>query len=132
MSILEGWRPEQGKIDKHGLLVDDRIYNLKDFDKNLVIDERTEIVARKVSEFLEKKPMGSTKPSFFVLTLIMRNGCAQPLPSENSDLMAKNSKFVMQITGDNDEGKMELDNFINPEERYPGYCHHIKIDDNRC
>jgi type I restriction enzyme, R subunit len=35
---LEGWRPEKGKTDKHGQLVDDRIYNRKDFDKNLVID----------------------------------------------------------------------------------------------
>ena len=72
----EGWRPEQGKTDKDGNEIEDRIYNRKDFDKNLVIEERT-------------------------------------------DLVAKNYKYIIQITGDNDEGKRELDNFINPEEKYP-------------
>ena len=115
---LEGWRPEQGKIDKQGLLVEDRIYNRKDFDKNLVIDERTEIVAKKVTQYL-KKTNRFDKTIIFCVdidhALRMRAGIA----NENSDLMAENSKFVMQITGDNDEGKMELDNFINPEEKYP-------------
>jgi type I restriction enzyme R subunit len=37
----------------------------------------------------------------------------------NADLVAENYKYIMQITGDNDEGKRELDNFINPEEKYP-------------
>jgi len=115
---LEGWRPEQGKIDKQGLLVEDRIYNRKDFDKNLVIDERTETVAKKVTQYL-KKTNRFDKTIIFCVdidhALRMRAGIA----NENSDLMAENSKFVMQITGDNDEGKMELDNFINPEEKYP-------------
>ncbi len=115
---LEGWRPEQGKTDKHGLLVDDRIYNRKDFDKNLVIDERTEIVARKVTEFL-KKTNRFDKTIIFCVDIEHAQRMRAAIANENSDLMAKNSKFVMQITGDNDEGKMELDNFINPEERYP-------------
>ena len=115
---LEGWRPEQGKTDKHGLLVDDRIYNLKDFDKNLVIDERTETVARKVTEFL-KKTNRFDKTIIFCVDINHAQRMRAAIANENSDLMAKNSKFVMQITGDNDEGKRELDNFINPEERYP-------------
>lgn len=115
---LEGWRPEHGKTDKHGLLVDDRIYNRKDFDKNLVIDERTEIVARKVSEFL-RKTNRFDKTIIFCADIDHAQRMRTAIANENSDLMAKNSKFVMQITGDNDEGKMELDNFINPEERYP-------------
>jgi type I restriction enzyme R subunit len=51
---LEGWRPEVGKTDKNGQLVDDRIYNRKDFDKNLVIDERTQQVADRITNFLKK------------------------------------------------------------------------------
>ncbi|VAW70349.1 Type I restriction-modification system, restriction subunit R [hydrothermal vent metagenome] len=115
---LEGWRPEQGKTDKQGLLVDDRIYNRKDFDKNLVIDERTEAVARKVSEFL-KKTNRFDKTIIFCVDIDHAQRMRAAIANENSDLMAENSKFVMQITGDNDEGKMELDNFINPEEKYP-------------
>ena len=115
---LEGWRPEQGKTDKHGLLVEDRIFNRKDFDKNLVIDERTEIVARKVSEFL-KKTSRFDKTIIFCVDIDHAQRMRAAISNENSDLMTKNSKYVMQITGDNNEGKMELDNFINPEERYP-------------
>ena len=115
---LEGWRPEQGKTDKQGLLVDDRIYNRKDFDKNLVIDERTETVAKKVSEFL-KKTNRFDKTIIFCVDIDHAQRMRAAIANENSDLMAQNPKFVMQITGDNDEGKMELDNFINPEERYP-------------
>ena len=115
---LEGWRPEQGKTDKQGLLVDDRIYNRKDFDKNLVIDERTEAVARKVTEFL-KKTNRFDKTIIFCVDINHAQRMRAAIANENSDLMAENSKFVMQITGDNDEGKRELDNFINPEEKYP-------------
>lgn len=115
---LEGWRPEQGKTDKQGLLVNDRIYNCKDFDKNLVIDERTETVAKKVSEFL-KKTNRFDKTIIFCVDIDHAQRMRAAIANENSDLMVQNPKFVMQITGDNDEGKMELDNFINPEERYP-------------
>ena len=115
---LEGWRPEQGKTDKQGLLVYDRIYNRKDFDKNLVIDERTETVAGKVSEFL-KKTNRFDKTIIFCVDIDHAQRMRAAIANENSDLMAQNPKFVMQITGDNEEGKMELDNFINPEERYP-------------
>ncbi len=114
---LEGWRPEHGKTDKQGLLVDDRIYNRKDFDKNLVIDERTEAVARKVTEFL-KKTNRFDKTIIFCVDIDHAQRMRAAIANENSDLMAQSSKFVMQITGDNDEGKMELDNFINPEEKY--------------
>ena len=115
---LEGWRPEQGKTDKQGLLVEDRIYNRKDFDKNLVIDERTEAVAKKVTQYL-KKTNRFDKTIIFCVDIDHAQRMRAAIAYENSDLMAKNSKFVMQITGDNDEGKMELDNFINPEEKYP-------------
>lgn len=115
---LEGWRPEVGKTDKQGLLVDDRIYNRKDFDKGLVIDERTESVAKKVSDFL-KKTNRFDKTIIFCVDIDHAQRMRTAIANANSDLMAQNNKYVMQITGDNDEGKRELDNFINPEEKYP-------------
>ncbi|MGB5686974.1 MAG: DEAD/DEAH box helicase family protein [Candidatus Electrothrix sp.] len=115
---LEGWRPEQGKTDKQGVLVDDRIYTPKDFDKNLVIDERTEAVAGKVTEFL-KKTNRFDKTIIFCVDIDHAQRMRAAIANENSDLMAQDSRFVMQMTGDNEEGKRELDNFINPEERYP-------------
>ena len=115
---LEGWRPEAGKTDKSGQLVDDRIYNRKDYDKNLVIDERTEAVANKITEYL-KKTNRFDKAIVFCVDIDHAQRMRAALANANSDLMAQNPKYVMQITGDNDEGKRELDNFINPEERYP-------------
>lgn len=115
---LEGWRPESGKTDKHGQIVEDRIYNRKDYDKSLVIDERTQAVADKVTEFLEKTNRYD-KTILFCTDIDHAQRMRAALANTNSDLMAVNSKYVMQITGDNDEGKRELDNFINPEEDYP-------------
>jgi len=115
---LEGWRPEKGKLDKSGQEVEDRQYNRKDYDKNLVIDERTKIVAKKVTEYL-KKHNRFDKTIVFCIDTEHASRMRTALANENSDLMAQNSKYVMQITGDNEEGKRELDNFINPEETYP-------------
>ena len=115
---LEGWRPEAGKTDKGGQLVDDRIYNRKDYDKSLVIEERTDAVANKITEYLTNTNRFD-KAIVFCVDIDHAQRMRTALANANSDLMAQNPKYVMQITGDNDEGKRELDNFINPEERYP-------------
>ena len=115
---LEGWRPDVGKKDKDGNEVEDRIYNTKDFDKNLVIDERTKIVAKKISEYL-RKTNRFDKTIVFCVDIEHAERMRQALAIENSDLALENYKYIMRITGDDDEGKREVDNFINPEERYP-------------
>lgn len=115
---LEGWRPESGKRDKDGNEVEDRIYNTKDFDKTLVIDERTQLVAKKISEYL-KKTNRFDKTIVFCVDIEHAERMRQALAIENSDLVLENHKYIMRITGDDDEGKREVDNFINPEERYP-------------
>jgi type I restriction enzyme, R subunit len=115
---LEGWRPEAGKKDKDGNEIEDRIYNTKDFDKNLVIDERTKVVAKKVTEYL-KKTDRFDKTIVFCVDIEHANRMRHALALENSDLVLENYKYVMKITGDDEEGKREVDNFINPEERYP-------------
>ncbi len=114
----EGWRPEQGKTDKDGNEIEDRIYNRKDFDKNLVIDERTDLVAKKLTEFLKGYDRFA-KTIIFCVDIDHAERMRTAIAKHNSDLVAQNYKYVMQITGDNDEGKKELDNFINPEEKYP-------------
>lgn len=114
----EGWRPEQGKKDKDGNEVEDRIYNRKDFDRTLVIEERTQAVAKKLSEFMNGYDRFA-KTIVFCSDIDHAERMRTALSNLNSDLVAVNHKYIMQITGDNDEGKRELDNFINPEERYP-------------
>jgi type I restriction enzyme R subunit len=114
----EGYRPEQGKTDKDGNAVKDRIYNRKDFDRSLVIEERTDIVAKKVTEYL-KGFNRFAKTIIFCVDIDHAERMRNAIARYNADLVAENYKYVMQITGDNIEGKKELDSFINPEEKYP-------------
>lgn len=115
---LEGWRPEHGKKDKEGNTIEDRVYNRRDYDRNLVIDERTETVALKLTEYLKGYDRFA-KTIVFCEDIDHAERMRLAIANLNADLVLENSKYVMQITGDNEEGKRELDNFINPEERYP-------------
>lgn len=115
---LQGWRPKKGQKDKHGNLIEDRIYNQKDIDKNVVFDERTWLVAMKVTEFLQKTGEYQ-KTIVFCNDIDHAERMRQALVNLNPQRVKESSKYVMRITGDENEGKAELDNFINPEERYP-------------
>ena len=115
---LEGWRPPKGFLDKDGNEVEDRIYNRTDFDRKIVVDERRQIVAQKITELLKGTDRFS-KSIVFCCDIEHAEGMRSFIANANSDLVTANPKYVMQITGDNDEGKKELDNFINPEEKYP-------------
>jgi type I restriction enzyme R subunit len=115
---LEGWRPTPGQRDRYGNVIEDREYNRSDFDRTLVLEERTRLVARKVSEFL-KATDRYAKTIIFCEDIDHAERMRQALVNENGDLCAENSKYVMKITGDDKEGKAELDNFIMPESRYP-------------
>ena len=115
---LEGYRPEASKQDKSGDLVEDGIYNLKDFDRTLVIDDRTQAVAKRVMEFLRKTDVYA-KTIIFCVDTEHAERMRQAIVNEAGDLVRENYKYVMRITGEDKQGKLELDNFINPEERYP-------------
>jgi hypothetical protein len=115
---LIGWRPDKGMVDKYGNEIEDRIYNQRDFDRNLVLEKRTELVAKKVSEFL-KQTNRFDKTIVFCDNIDYAERMRRALVNENGDLVAQNGKYVMRITGDNEEGKLELDNFIFPESKYP-------------
>ena len=115
---LTGWRPDKGMLDKHGNEIEDRIYNQRDFDKNLVLEKRTELVAKKISDFL-KQTNRFDKTIVFCDNIDHAERMRQALANENADLVAQNYKYIMRITGDNEEGKAELDNFIFPESKYP-------------
>ena len=115
---LVGYRPEAGKKDKYGYEIEDREYNIKDFDRTLVLDERTKIVAKRVTEFLKKTDRFS-KTIVFCVDIEHAERMRQALINENRDLYSQNDKYIMRITGDNAEGKAQLDNFIDEESPYP-------------
>jgi Type I site-specific restriction-modification system, R (restriction) subunit and related helicases len=115
---LQGWRPTKGQRDKFGNEILDRIYNQLDFDRTLVIEERTELVARIVSDHL-KATDRMAKTIVFCQDIDHAERMRMALVNENADMVAKNLKYVMRITGDDSAGKAELDNFIDPEQPYP-------------
>jgi type I restriction enzyme R subunit len=114
----EGWRPPTGFKDKEGNLVEDRIYNRTDFDKHIIVEERRQLVAQKVTEFLKGSDRFS-KTIVFCVDIEHAEAMRRELANANADLVSANSKYVMQITGDNKEGKDHLDAFISPSELYP-------------
>jgi type I restriction enzyme R subunit len=116
---VQGYRPEKGQLDRDGEEVEDRIYNTKDFDRVIVIDDRTKLVARKVTEFLKESGDRYQKTIVFCVDQEHAGRMRQALINENSDLVAENHRYVMRITGNDKEGQGELGNFIDPESRYP-------------
>ena len=115
---LQGWRPPKGMVDKHGEPIEDRIYNLRDMDRGLVLEARTQLVAQKITEFLvAADPFQKT--IVFCDDIDHAERMRQALVNLNPDRVRENRKYVMRITGDEAEGKAELENFISPEERYP-------------
>ncbi len=115
---LQGWRPTAGQVDKKGQAIEDRIYNQSDMDRTLVLEKRTELVAKKITEYLNATDPYA-KTIVFCDDIDHAERMRQALVNANSSRVKENRKYVMRITGDEMEGKAELDNFINPEERYP-------------
>jgi len=115
---LQGWRPPRGMLDKHGQPIEDRIYNQQDMDRQLVLELRTQAVATRITQFL-KATDPFAKTIVFCDDIDHAERMRQALVNLNPAQVKANRKYVMRITGDDAEGKAELENFINPESRYP-------------
>lgn len=115
---IGGYRPSISDRDRYGNAIEDKVYESKDYDRTIVLTERTKIVAREITRFLKETDRFS-KTIVFCVDIEHAQRMRKALIDENSDLVKENPKYVMQITGDNDEGKLELDNFIDVESSYP-------------
>ena len=113
-----GWRPHAGAVDDNGELISDRVYEKQDFDRELVIKERTEVVAKKITQFLKETDRYS-KTIVFCVDIDHAERMREALVNENSDIVKEHPTYIMRITGDSKEGKAKLDEFIDPDEKYP-------------
>jgi type I restriction enzyme, R subunit len=113
-----GWRPPAGMLDKHGNVIEDRIYNAADMNRKLVLEKRDEVVAAKITEYL-KATNRYDKTIVFCEDIDHAARMRQALSNANADICKDQPRYVVQITGDNIEGKLELDNFIDPEKPFP-------------
>src|SRR5450631_19531 len=116
---VEGYRPELGQLDRDGNEVEDRIYNTKDFDRNIVLDDRTLLTAKKITEFLKESGDRFQKTIVFCVDEEHAARMNRKSTRLNSDLVAENQRYVMRITGSDKEGQDQLGNFIDPESKYP-------------
>jgi type I restriction enzyme R subunit len=116
---VEGYRPELGDVDELGNEIEDRIYNPSDYDRTLVIDERTRRVAKWIADFLKASGDRMQKTIIFCVDTEHAARMRQALVNENADLMQRCDRYIMRITGDDLLGKAQLDNFIDPQSAYP-------------
>lgn len=115
---LEGWRPKKGQLDIYGNPIEDREYDRKDFDKHLIIDDRTQLVAKRITTWLKANGRDS-KTIIFCTDIDHAERMRQAMVNENSDIVKDHPNYIMRITGDNKEGKDKLDYFIDVNEPYP-------------
>jgi type I restriction enzyme, R subunit len=116
---LEGYIPGEGKLDKYGQPVKNRKYERKDYDRTLVLEQRTELVARKITEQLKLSGDRMAKTIVFCQDIEHAERMRSALARENADEFLKNRRYVRKITGDDPDGKRELDEFIQPDSKYP-------------
>lgn len=115
---IDGWVPPPGMKDDLGQEIEQREYNRQDMDRILVLNQRTKLVAKSVMKLLN-----ATDP--FAKTIIFCEDIDHAermrvaIVNAAGKLAIENPKYVMRITGDSQEGKAELDNFIDPESKFP-------------
>ena len=115
---VDGWIPPAGMTDDLGQEIEQREYNHKDMDRILVLNERTKLVARRVMQYLRATDPYS-KTIIFCEDIDHAERMRVAIVNAAGRLALDNPKYVMRITGDSTEGKNELDNFIDPESRFP-------------
>lgn len=115
---LLGWTPPKGMTDDLGKDIQHRTYNQADMDRVLVLNQRTKLVAKCVMELLTATDPFS-KTIIFCEDIDHAERMRVAITNAAGQLALDNPKYVMRITGDSVEGKAELDNFIDPESKYP-------------
>lgn len=114
-----GWLPPEGVVDVYGDPVERRLYRQEEFDRKIVVVERRELVARRISDYLKANDMRYAKTIVFCDSIEHAAEMTRLLQNENADLVAEDPRYVMRITGDDSVGKAQLENFIDPGSKYP-------------
>lgn len=116
--ISDGWRPYKGQCDIYGYEIEDRIYNNSDYDYNIIIQDRIDMVAKEITEYL-KATDRMAKTIVFCATEDAAEKMRVALTKCNQDMCQQNPDYVVRITGSDDYGKSKLDYFISVSAKYP-------------
>lgn len=115
----DGYTPAPGTVDIDGNPVEQRTYTQEEFDRKIIVEDRRQLVAERITEFMKVNDMRFAKTIVFCESIEHARDMVRRLENLNADLVADNPRYVMQITGDNDIGKAQLDNFVDPSSKYP-------------
>lgn len=114
-----GYTPTADKTDIDGNPVEQRTYTQEEFDRKIIVEERRQTVAERVTEFMKVNDCRYAKTIVFCESIEHAQDTVRRLENLNADLVAEDPRYIMQITGDNDIGKAQLDNFVDPNSKYP-------------
>lgn len=114
----DGYMPAPDEVDLDGNPIEQRLYTQKDFDRTIIVQDRRELVARRITEYMKTNNRFS-KAIIFCETEEHAGEMVNILKNLNSDLVAEDSRYVMQITSSNEIGKLQIKNFIAPSQKYP-------------
>lgn len=115
---VHGWTPPEGMTDDLGSEIENRTYNQSDMDRVLILNQRTKLVAKRVMQLLNATNPFS-KTIIFCEDIDHAERMRKAIVNAAGKIAIENPKYVMRITGDSVEGKAELDNFIDPESKFP-------------
>lgn len=113
-----GYKHSIDEKDIYGQPLENRVYEQKEFDRTIAIDSRREIVAKRITEYMKENNWRYAKTIVFCENIEHVDAMVLKLKNLNSDLVAENPKYIMKITGDDEIGKAELENFIDPNTKY--------------
>lgn len=115
---LQGYTPEADEQDIYGKEIEQRLYQRQDIGRSIAFIKRRKIVAWRITKMLHQ--IGRmTKTIVFCSDTDEAEAMREQLVTLNADLCKKNPNYVMRITGDDAEGKKQLDNFIDVDAPYP-------------
>ncbi|CUN82435.1 EcoAI/FtnUII family type I restriction enzme subunit R [Flavonifractor plautii] len=117
-NIGDGWRPYHGQTDIYGNVIEDRIYNNRDYDYNIILQDRINEVAREITEYL-KSTDRMQKTIVFCASEDHAERMRIALINHNSDMVKESPDYCVRITGSDVYGKSKLDYFISVSEPYP-------------
>lgn len=112
------WRPPQGFVDMNSNPVPDEIFTESMFDRSIIIEDRNRAVAKCVANFMRETDIYQ-KAIVFCVDIAHADRMRRFLIEQFPDLVQENSRYVVKITGDDVYGKLEIENFTNPESKYP-------------
>ena len=115
---LQGFKPDDDEKDLLGREIAQRLYERKDIGRDIAFTKRREIVAKRITKML--KQIGRmTKTIVFCTDIEEAEAMRSLLVNLNADLCKKDARYIMRITGDDNVGKKQLDNFIDVDQPYP-------------